>query len=312
MENFPAYCKNLVQLHKWKISPEYRMVDIKCEGTLSTSVAATGWMVVYGIEGTHNDVPSAVFDRPYVISKGDMVMEVKIDMNYQVLRNLPAPTNNTDAATKQYVDTAVKTGRTMTGDINMNSNKVTNVAYPVLSTDAATKQYVDISGIFSILNSATSTYIDGYIKQNAECLYSCKRGTKEEVRMTPTRAISTLFDQTLSVLNAVQTVSSRRPKLSTGKNAKRYYFTFDGVDDRMTSDINLNPASGADDIVHVFILYRLHSHNVSNAHFRNGLFGHLWCLTQRTPTPWEFQGFKALTQWTWLPVIGKQRLTLQS
>ena len=115
MENFPAYCKNLVQLHKWKISPEYRMVDIKCEGTFVDVSCCHRVDGRLGIEGTHNDVPSAVFDRPYVISKGDMVMEVKIDMNYQVLRNLPAPTNNTDAATKQYVDTAVKTGRTMTG-----------------------------------------------------------------------------------------------------------------------------------------------------------------------------------------------------
>ena len=143
-----------------------------------------------------------------------------------------------------------------------------------MENDAATKQYVDISGIFSILNSATATYVDGYIKQNAECLYSRERGTKEEVIITPKRAISTLFDQTLSGLNAVQTVSSRRPKLSTGKNANRYYFTFNGVDDRIISNIDLNPASGAKDIVHVFCLYRIHSHNGTNQHFRNGLFGH--------------------------------------
>ena len=88
------------------------------------------------------------------------------------------------------------------------------------------------------------------------------------------RAITTLFDQTLSGLNAVQTDSGKRPKLSTTKNAKRYYFTFDRVDDRMISDIDLNPGSGQDDIVHVFMLYILHSHSGSNAHFRNGLFGH--------------------------------------
>ena len=151
----------------------------------------------------------------------------------------------------------------MLGDIDMNSNKITNLAYPLNSADAATKQYVDISGIFSILNSATATYVDGYVKQNAECLYSCERELPSEARFTPsTRAISTLFDQTLSGLNATQSVVARRPKLSTG------------VDDRMISNIDLNPASGQDDIVHVFILYRLKSHNGSNQHFRNGLFGH--------------------------------------
>ena len=87
-----------------------------------------------------------------------MFMETGIDMNYQILQNIPAPTANSHAAPKQYVDTQVKAGRTMTGDINMDANKITNLAYPVLSTDAATEQYVDISGIFSILNSATATW----------------------------------------------------------------------------------------------------------------------------------------------------------
>ena len=42
----------------------------------------------------------------------------------------------------------------------------------------------------------------------------------------------------------------------------------------MISDIDLNPASGQDDIVHVFILFQLKSHSGPDAHFRNGLFGH--------------------------------------
>ena len=179
-------------------------------------------MVVYGIEGTDTDVPSSVFDRPYVISRGDMFMEVEIDMNNQVLRNLPAPTNNTDAATKQYVDKEVTSGRTMKGVINMDTHRILNVAYPTNPADAATKGYVDVAGLFSILNSATATYVDGYIKQNAECLYSCERQLPSEARFTPsTRSISTLFDQTLSGLNATQSVVARRPKLSTGKNAKK-------------------------------------------------------------------------------------------
>ena len=231
-----TYVKNIVQLHKWKISaPEYLMVDIKCDGTASTDANAVGWMIVYGIAGTHSDVPSAVLDRPFIIENGDMFMEVKIDMNNHVLTNVPYPTN---------------------------------------AADAATKQYVDVSGIFSILNNAVGTYIDGFIKENAECLYLVEKGAKDEVIMTPTRTISTLFDRTLSGLNATQSTVARRPKLSTAKNAKRYFLTFDGTDDRMVSNIDLNPAAGADDIVHVFILFRLKTHAGSNANFRNGLFGH--------------------------------------
>ena len=79
MKNFPTYCKNLVQLHKWKISPpEYLMVDIKCDGTSSSPTNGVGWMIVYGISGTHNDVPSAVFDRPFVIQQGNMLMEQEL------------------------------------------------------------------------------------------------------------------------------------------------------------------------------------------------------------------------------------------
>ena len=43
MKNFPTYCKSLVQLHKWKITPpEYLMVDIKCDGTSSSPANGTG------------------------------------------------------------------------------------------------------------------------------------------------------------------------------------------------------------------------------------------------------------------------------
>ena len=92
MKNFPTYCKNLVQLHKWKISPpEYLIVDIKCDGDASSPVKGTGSMIVYGISGTHNDVDSAVFDRLFVIQQGNMLMETGTDMSYQILKNLPRP-----------------------------------------------------------------------------------------------------------------------------------------------------------------------------------------------------------------------------
>ena len=235
-KQFSTYVKNIVQIHKWqKTAPDYLMVDIKSVGDASSPAQGRGWMIVYGIEGTHNDVSSSVLDTPFLISKGSMLMQVPLDMRNQVIRNLPLPTARTQAASKEYVD---------------------------------------ISGIFSILGQATATYVDGYIKENAECLYSVERGTKEEVFFdSSTRVISTLFDQTLSGLNATQSTVARRPKLSTTNNAKRFFFTFDG-NKRMLSNINLNPASGGNDIVHVFILFRMATMAGSNQHFRNGLFGH--------------------------------------
>ena len=234
-KQFPTYVKNVVQIHKWqKTAPDYLMVDIKSDGDASSPAKGKGWMIVYGIEGTHNDVSSSVIDSLFRYSRGSMIMKVPLDMKYQSIRNLPLPT---------------------------------------VATEAASKEYVDISGIFSILGQATATYVDGYIKENAECLYSVERGTKEEVFLnSSTRAISSLFDQTLSGLNATQTTTAQQPKLSTTKNAKRFFFTFDGSK-RMLSNINLNPGGG-NDIVHVFILFRLATHSGSNANFRNGLFGH--------------------------------------
>ena len=235
-KKFPTFVKNIVQIHKWQnTTPCYLMVDIKSDGDASSPAKGEGWMIVYGIEGTHNDVPSNILDTPFTISGGDMLLQVPINMNKKTIENLPPPTE---------------------------------------TTQAATKGYVDISGIFSILEHATATFVDGYIKQNAECFYSVERGTKEEIFYnSSTKAISTLFDQTLSGLNATQSTVARRPKLSTTKNAKRFFFTFDGTK-RMLSSIDLNPATGANDIVHVFILFRLTTHAGSNANFRNGLFGH--------------------------------------
>ena len=234
-KKFPTYVKNIVQIHKWQMAtPDYLMIDLKSKGGAATPAQGNGRLIVYGIEGTHNDVSSSVLDTPFLISGGNMVMQVPLAMANQAIKNLPWPTGPEQAATKSYVDT---------------------------------------SGIYSILSHATATYVDGYIKENAECLYSVERGKKEEVVITASsRAILSLNDQTLSGLNATQSVLSRRPILSTTKNAKRFYFTFDG-NKRMTSLIDLNPGGG-NDIVHVFILFRLATHAGSDPNFRNGLFGH--------------------------------------
>ena len=184
-KQFPGYFKNVVQLAKYKITPPmFLMVDIHCDGDTSSPSTGTGWMIVYGISGTHNDVPSRVLDTQSVIVKGEMQMQVAIDMSNFPIKNLPSPNTSDEAASKGYVDAA---------------------------------------GIYSILNLATSTYIDGYIKENAECMYLVERGGKDELSFDPsTRAISTLFDKTLSGLDATQTIVARKPILSSTKNAKRF------------------------------------------------------------------------------------------
>ena len=84
-------------------------------------------------------------------------------------------------------------------------------------------------------------------------MYSCDRKLKPEVLIVPnTHNIQVIYDQTLSGYNATQTTPSLRPGISSAKNAKRYYFHFDGTK-RMISDIDLNAPTGTIDIVHVFV-----------------------------------------------------------
>jgi hypothetical protein len=76
-----------------------------------------------------------------------------IDMGNQKILNLGAPTGDSDAATKQYVDDNIVTGGwvgtaatqlNMNGNsIDMNNQRILNLQGPVSNSDAATKQYVD-------------------------------------------------------------------------------------------------------------------------------------------------------------------------
>ena len=232
-KKFPTYVKNIVQIHKWQMAtPDYLMIDLKSKGGAATPTRGNGRLIVYGIKGTHNDVSSSVLDAVYTITNGDMLMQAPINMNQKTIKNLPLPTSESQAASKEYVDL----------------------------------------GIFPILNNATAVFIDSYIQEHAECLYSVERGTKDEVIMTPTRTISKIYDKTLSSLDVAQTIVSRRPKLSTSKNARRYFITFDG-NKRMIANVHLNTVTGKRDTIHAFILFRLNTFAGTNANLRNGLFG---------------------------------------
>ena len=232
-KKFPTYVKNIVQIHKWQMAaPDYLMIDLKSKGGAATPTRGNGRLIVYGIKGTHNDVSSSVLDAVYTITNGDMLMQAPINMNQKTIKNLPLPTSESQAAPKKYVDL----------------------------------------GIFPILNNATAVFIDSYIQEHAECLYSVERGTKDEVIITRTRTISKIYDKTLSSLDVAQTIVARRPKLSTSKNARRYFITFDG-NKRMIANVHLNTVAGKRDTIHAFILFRLNTFAGTNANLRNGLFG---------------------------------------
>ena len=89
-------------------------------------------------------------------------MQGDIDLDSHFLKNLGTPADDSDAATKKYVDdldTKIsesisnieenldnylqKSGGSMSGNIDMNGNSLSNLADPSKDTDAVTKKYVD-------------------------------------------------------------------------------------------------------------------------------------------------------------------------
>ena len=81
--------KNIVQLSKnVTTTPEYLMVDMKCAVDQDSS-NNVGWLIVWGVSGRHNNVPSSVFEQPFVFESGKMVMETDLDLNGKRLLNFP-------------------------------------------------------------------------------------------------------------------------------------------------------------------------------------------------------------------------------
>ena len=73
---FVNYSRSIVHLHKWSITPpEYIYIDMHCQGTASSPTQGIGYMIVYGVKGSQNDVDSSVYDTAYVIENGKMVMQ---------------------------------------------------------------------------------------------------------------------------------------------------------------------------------------------------------------------------------------------
>ena len=75
-------------------------------------------------------------------------MSGPITMGGHTIKDLIAPAEPADAATKAYTDTqdnlrVAKTGDTMSGDLVMGAQRVSDLADPVAAQDAATKAYTD-------------------------------------------------------------------------------------------------------------------------------------------------------------------------
>ena len=87
---FVNYSRSIIHMHKWRISPpEYLMLDLKWQGKAEDVSPGDAHLVIYGVKEFQPDVESAVFDSPFVIENGVMVMETDLDLNGKRLLNYP-------------------------------------------------------------------------------------------------------------------------------------------------------------------------------------------------------------------------------
>ena len=87
-KKLPNYSRSIVHLHKWRISPpEYIFLDLKWQGTPWDLSKKGAKLIVYGIAGSHDDVPSNVFDAPFAFEGRKMVMETDLDLNGHKILN---------------------------------------------------------------------------------------------------------------------------------------------------------------------------------------------------------------------------------
>ena len=89
---FVNYSRSIIHMHKWRISPpEYLMLDLKWQGKAEdsspTGSAANAHLIIYGVKEFQPDVESAVFDSPFAIENGAMVMETDLNLNGKRLLN---------------------------------------------------------------------------------------------------------------------------------------------------------------------------------------------------------------------------------
>ena len=73
-------------------------------------------VIVYGVRGTHSDIPIQIWDRLYYFHSGMLEFEAPINMNGKAITNLKDPVNDHDAATKKYMETHVSNSHVTSSD----------------------------------------------------------------------------------------------------------------------------------------------------------------------------------------------------
>ena len=102
------YSRSIINFQKLFTNPGIDDLDIDLHLSLKDSVSPKPDktpinVIVYGVRGTHSDIPIQIWDKLYDINNSTLEFEIPINMNGKAITNLKDPVNDQDAVTKKYV-----------------------------------------------------------------------------------------------------------------------------------------------------------------------------------------------------------------
>ena len=106
--DYGYYSRSIINFQKLFTNPGIDDLDIDLHLSLKDSVSPKPDktpinVIVYGVRGTHSDIPIQTWDKLYDINNGTLEFEIPINMNGKAITNLKDPVNDQDAVTKKYV-----------------------------------------------------------------------------------------------------------------------------------------------------------------------------------------------------------------
>uniref|UniRef100_F7A263 Uncharacterized protein n=2 Tax=Ciona intestinalis TaxID=7719 RepID=F7A263_CIOIN len=117
-------------------------------------------------------------------------------------------------------------------------------------------------------------HISDYITSTATVQYRVDYDT--DVKISGTSSVSAVYGEGLSPLPALQNNSLFQPRLSQERQNGHRFLVFDKTSNKLITNLDLNPKNGENDLVTVFIVYRVDNlkENIKNdASNWQGLFG---------------------------------------
>ena len=106
--DYGYYSRSIINFNKSFTNPGIDDLDIDLHLSLKDTVSpkpdkTSINVIVYGVKGTHSDIPIQTWDKLYDINNGTLEFEIPINMNGKAITNLKDPVNDQDAVTKKYV-----------------------------------------------------------------------------------------------------------------------------------------------------------------------------------------------------------------